>query len=655
MTTTSLMPLPKLHFETALGTPLVGGKLYTYAAGGNNPKATFTDAAGTIPHENPITLNLRGEPPAAVYWSGSYRVELRDALGNVIYSVDNYTDPASIVDSIISGFQLADYVALRAYAGSQKMVYVTGYLATAAPAGIAGSFVRDDSDNATADDSGTVIVDALGRRWKRTIDGAMYFEWFGAKFDGVTDDHNALQAALTAAGKLSSATVRVRTSSGVAKSNSGITWDVNRVSVDFNGATIDFSGMVAGNALSFTQSSNDPNIRPLLNHAHPISNGVFKGPGVAVTAVAGINIFDNAAPNTISGMNFFNCSLLNFASDIVFGNGAFCTTFYKCNFNCTAGLATTYSVTFPGAAANSGERNEFIACKWTNRNLVLDQSNPNATTFFTNCSMDYFSTRSMVISGGQVFIAQSHIESNTDTDYWFQVSNNSTGLHLNGVNINLLGDRNNFALFYSDATATHGGVSLQDVTVQSSKQFAARLIGGTGRVAVKNLTFLANSARPVIAEYLNALAYGDFESANALAEWVLGGTTPPSRSVAIYHTGTASLMFAASPANSPSASKTIPASAGQYFSGELWYTTQGFGGSNATFYIQTDWLDAGGNSLSSDASLAVTVDTAWTRQGVRMASPAPKGTKSLRVSINIFGIAAGAPTAYIDGVIFNVV
>jgi parallel beta-helix repeat protein len=96
-TTTTLMPPPKLRFETALGTPLLGGKVYTFAAGGSNPKATFTDAAGTTPHENPITLNLRGEPPSAIYWSGNYRVELRDGLGNLVYSVDNYnTDPAGV-------------------------------------------------------------------------------------------------------------------------------------------------------------------------------------------------------------------------------------------------------------------------------------------------------------------------------------------------------------------------------------------------------------------------------------------------------------------------------------------------------------------------------------------------------------------------------
>lgn len=97
MPTTTLMPLPKQNFSTVLGTPLVGGKVFTYAAGGTVPKPTYTDAAGTVEQTNPIVLNLRGEPPAAVYWSGNYRVEVRDALNNLVYTVDNFnTDPAGL-------------------------------------------------------------------------------------------------------------------------------------------------------------------------------------------------------------------------------------------------------------------------------------------------------------------------------------------------------------------------------------------------------------------------------------------------------------------------------------------------------------------------------------------------------------------------------
>ena len=44
--TTTLSPAPKLQFFGADGLPLVGGKLYTYAAGTSTPLATYTDSTG---------------------------------------------------------------------------------------------------------------------------------------------------------------------------------------------------------------------------------------------------------------------------------------------------------------------------------------------------------------------------------------------------------------------------------------------------------------------------------------------------------------------------------------------------------------------------------------------------------------------------------
>lgn len=100
---TVLMPEPKQRYTGVAGLPLVGGKVYTYAAGTTNPKATYTDAAGTIAQANPIVLNARGEPDNAIFWSGAYRVDVKDVLGNLIYSVDNFnTDPSGIF-GIISG------------------------------------------------------------------------------------------------------------------------------------------------------------------------------------------------------------------------------------------------------------------------------------------------------------------------------------------------------------------------------------------------------------------------------------------------------------------------------------------------------------------------------------------------------------------------
>jgi hypothetical protein len=85
---------------------------------------------------------------------------------------------------------VADYPALRAYAGGATSVFVRA-------SGIAGTFVRDDADTTSADNGGTIIVAANGKRWKRVFDGAVDIRWFGA-VDGGADSTSAVVAAFSA-------------------------------------------------------------------------------------------------------------------------------------------------------------------------------------------------------------------------------------------------------------------------------------------------------------------------------------------------------------------------------------------------------------------------------------------------------------------------
>jgi hypothetical protein len=50
------------------GNPLTGGKIYTYAAGTTTPQATYTSAAGTTAHTNPIILDAAGRVPSGEIW-----------------------------------------------------------------------------------------------------------------------------------------------------------------------------------------------------------------------------------------------------------------------------------------------------------------------------------------------------------------------------------------------------------------------------------------------------------------------------------------------------------------------------------------------------------------------------------------------------------
>lgn len=96
----SLLPQPKQLFQDANWNPLIGGQIFTYAAGTLTPKSTYQDAAQSIFNTNPTVPNARGE--VVMFGDGPYRIILRDAVGNTIYDVDNVESATSSIASILS-------------------------------------------------------------------------------------------------------------------------------------------------------------------------------------------------------------------------------------------------------------------------------------------------------------------------------------------------------------------------------------------------------------------------------------------------------------------------------------------------------------------------------------------------------------------------
>ena len=97
----TLTPPPKLQFFTAGGIPLVGGHLYTYAAGTSTPLASYTSASGVTQNPTDIVLDSRGETPNGVWLNGaSYKFVLADAAATpvVIWTVDNINAQEAIND-----------------------------------------------------------------------------------------------------------------------------------------------------------------------------------------------------------------------------------------------------------------------------------------------------------------------------------------------------------------------------------------------------------------------------------------------------------------------------------------------------------------------------------------------------------------------------
>jgi hypothetical protein len=58
----NIVPSPNIRefFYDENGKPLVGGKLYSYIAGTNTPRDTYTDSTGLYVNTNPIILDDAG-------------------------------------------------------------------------------------------------------------------------------------------------------------------------------------------------------------------------------------------------------------------------------------------------------------------------------------------------------------------------------------------------------------------------------------------------------------------------------------------------------------------------------------------------------------------------------------------------------------------
>lgn len=90
------MTPPYLQFFDDDGVPLAGGKVYTYTATGTFAvaKATYTTAAASVEHPNPVILDASGRPTTgngSIWLSGTYDFKVTDSLDNIIETTLNVT------------------------------------------------------------------------------------------------------------------------------------------------------------------------------------------------------------------------------------------------------------------------------------------------------------------------------------------------------------------------------------------------------------------------------------------------------------------------------------------------------------------------------------------------------------------------------------
>ena len=91
-----LSPSPKQQIFGSDGAPLVGGKIYTYAAGTSTPIPTYTDFGAGTANTNPIILDSLGQANIWLLTNTSYKFVVKTATETLLYTVDNISTPLDI-------------------------------------------------------------------------------------------------------------------------------------------------------------------------------------------------------------------------------------------------------------------------------------------------------------------------------------------------------------------------------------------------------------------------------------------------------------------------------------------------------------------------------------------------------------------------------
>lgn len=150
----------KTRFTNDLGSPLVGGQVYTYFAGTSTNQDSYSDSALTVPNTNPVILDDTGS--ADIFLKGAYRIRVFDKSGRFIEEQDNVTQAASQGDTTeLSNKVNAVEVDLS------KVKFDTGITATAKFGGVTRTQAEKNSDTVSIKDFGAL---GLG-----LVDESQYF------------------------------------------------------------------------------------------------------------------------------------------------------------------------------------------------------------------------------------------------------------------------------------------------------------------------------------------------------------------------------------------------------------------------------------------------------------------------------------------------
>ena len=316
---------PKLQFFDANGVPLVGGKLYSYAAGTTTPLATYTSSAETTFNPNPIILDSRGE---AEVWLGSpmYKFKLTTPADVEIWTVDNITSLSNLETSLLAAIA-ASAAAVQASAVAKAGDTMTGALNFAPEVSLASA--------------GTTDIGAANSN-NVQITGTTAITNFGTAANGVTRElrfagaltltHNATSLILPGGANITTAAGDTGTAKSLGFGNWVVTDWQRAAALPALQGLITGSGLTAATARVLgrvTAATGAIEEIPLGNAAAALSLGINRGTEQATTSGTAIDFTSIPAGTRRITIAFNGVSTNGTSAKLIqIGNASFVTSGY---------------------------------------------------------------------------------------------------------------------------------------------------------------------------------------------------------------------------------------------------------------------------------------------------------------------------------------